>query len=199
MLPRHLAEPLSPSQLGLWAPARRTARILGQLRWSPPVMPSPSLPQVLLPAGPLLPGPAAAGRPAHHPGPLLPRAPAHGGLLCVCPGRSHLTCVCSGRPGPARQTLTLLSLYNPGLLLGSCLILLVSAVSEEFSSVEADDEEGEYNYSWSFLLAILAFLGCNVSSLLAFSGETPEDKVLPEYHQSSLEILLGTHELFHSP
>ena len=33
-----------------------------------------------------------------------------------------------------------------------------------------EETETRYNYSWSFLLALLAFLGCEVSALLAFTA-----------------------------
>jgi len=52
--------------------------------------------------------------------------------------------------------------------------MLVSAISDEFSStvyVQADATRSVgYNYSWSFLLALLSFLGCEVSALLSFSA-----------------------------
>ena len=66
--------------------------------------------------------------------------------------------------------LPVLSFSGPGLLLGSCLVLLVSAVSEEFSG-GAGEEEGEYSYSWSFLAAVMACLAAMGSSLAAFKGK----------------------------
>jgi len=61
-----------------------------------------------------------------------------------------------------------------GLCLGSSLIMLVSAMSDEFNSTSVSQSESSksvgYSYSWSFLFSLLSFLGCEISALLSFTA-----------------------------
>ncbi|XP_023329816.1 uncharacterized protein LOC111702380 [Eurytemora carolleeae] len=75
-----------------------------------------------------------------------------------------------------------------GLMLGCCLIILVSAVSDEFSIYQSEDSNPDrYTYNWSLLLALISFLSSEVSSLLSFSAYMDQFSS----HQQFLYIIPG--------
>lgn len=73
-----------------------------------------------------------------------------------------------------------------GVLLGSCLLMLVATVSEE--CVDEEAERG-CSYGLSFILATISFLATEVSALLAFSAYMEQ---FPR-QQDFLHIIPGMH------